>query len=153
MKKSNKTWLYLVIGLVIVIGFSALVSNITGPEEEEEVKFNDVSYSEYKELFNSEDLEFVYVGREGCSYFKSTVPLLGQLQEEEKIEFNYLNTDTMTQENFTDIATTAKAFEGEWGTPTLLAILDGKAIDYVSGYKEIADLREFVQNAKETASK
>jgi predicted bacteriocin transport accessory protein len=146
----NKTGLFVVIGLVVIIIFSALVSNLTG-KEKEEVEFNDVSYEEYKALFEGETLEFVYVGNEGCGYCQATVPLLGQLQEEENVVFNYLDTYTMTEDDFADIATTAEAFTGEWGTPTIIAIYDGEAIASISGYTEIENIRAFIENAVLTA--
>ena len=145
--KKNKTSLFIVLGLLFIIGFSVLVSNITGKEE---VKFNNISYEEYHNYFGEgkTGLKFVYVGRPGCTYCVQIQPLLGQLQTEENIVFNYLNTDTMTPEDFTKLATTSKAFEGEWGTPTLLAIIDGKEHSNVGGYREIEALRTFVKTAK-----
>ena len=151
-KKKNKTGLFAIIGLVLIIGFSALVSNLTAPEETDPVnlEFKTITYTEYEALFNkdNEGLVFVYVGRPGCSYCQKIKPLLKTLEEEEGIEFNYLNTDTMTEENFNAISTTSKAFEAEWGTPTLLAILNGENVSYVDGYREIEVLRSFVTEAK-----
>jgi predicted bacteriocin transport accessory protein len=145
----NKTGLYVVIGLVVIIIFSALVSNLTGKEEVvAETQFNNVSYAEYKALFEGDTLEFVYVGRAGCGYCQATVPLLVQIQEEENIVFNYLDTDTMTETDFGDISNTAEVFAGEWGTPTMLAIYNGEVVEVVSGYTEIENLRTFVENSK-----
>lgn len=145
--KKNKTGLFIVLGLLFVIGFSVLVSSLTGKEE---VKFNNISYKEYADFYGEgkTGLTFVYVGKPDCGYCQQIQPLLGKLQTEEEITFNYLNTDTMSQENFEAIATTSKAFEGKWGTPTLIAIIDGKEHSNVGGYREIEDLRTFVKTAK-----
>lgn len=145
--KKNKTSLFIVLGLIFIIGFSMLISNLTGKEE---VSFKNINYREYSEFFgeNKKGLVFVYVGRPGCSFCVQIQPLLGKLQTEENIVFNYLNTDTMTNEDFENIASTSKAFEGEWGTPTLVAIVDGKEHSNVGGFREIDDLREFVKTAK-----
>ena len=145
--KKNKTGLFIALGLAFIIGFSILISSLTGKEA---VKFNNITYNEYAKYWGKEDggLVFVYVGRPGCSYCVAIKPLLGQIQTEENIVFNYLNTDTMSQANFTDLATTSKTFEGEWGTPTLLAIINGKEHSNIAGYREIDDLRAFVKDAK-----
>lgn len=144
--KKNKTGLFIVLGLVGVILFSALVSNLT------DQGFSDI-YLEYQELFNSDELEFVYVGRDGCDYCQAISPLLEQLEEEEEIEFFYLNTDKMRRLDFEDIPNTADVFKEDWGTPTLLSIYDGEIVETVSGYREIEELREFVKKSKEAVSK
>lgn len=149
MKNKKNIGLYYVIGILLIIGFSVIISNITAPDV---VKFNDITYSEYEEIIGSTDLEFVYVGRTDCSYCQKITPLLGQLQSEENVVFNYLNTDTMGELDFEDIKSTAKVFEGEWGTPTILAIKDGKVLNTISGYKEKEELRTFVQVSKEGKS-
>lgn len=145
--KKNKTGLFIVLGLLFIIGFSILISSLTGKDE---IKFNNITYKEYSEFFgeNKKDLVFVYVGNPNCGYCQQIQPLLGQLQTEENIVFNYLNTDTMTKEDFENVSTTSKAFEGDWGTPTLVAILNGKEHSNVGGYREIDALREFVKTAK-----
>lgn len=146
----NKTGIFAVIGLVFIIGFSALISNLTAPEEAKPIEFEKVSYAEYEELFDekNEGVSFVYVGRPGCSFCVKIQPLLKTIEEEEKIIFNYLNTDTMTEDNFNSISSTSEAFQKEWGTPTLIAIVDGKAFSYLDGYREIEDIRKFVNSAK-----
>lgn len=149
-KIKNKTGLFAVIGLVFIIGFSALISNLTAPEEAKEIEFKKVSYTEYEDLFDekSKDVSFVYVGRPGCSFCVKIQPLLKTVEEEEGIIFNYLNTDTMNEDDFNSLTNTSEAFQSEWGTPTLVAIVEGKAFSYLDGYREIEDIREFVKNAK-----
>lgn len=140
-KKKKNVGLYYLVGLILIIALSAIISN-TLPKAEE-VEFNNVSYTEYKELLNSSELEFIYVGHESCGYCQMTVPVLGELQEEYSITFNYLDTDTMTSDDYVDISNTAEVFAGEWGTPTLLAIKDGTVLGTVSGFDE-AKIRSLV---------
>lgn len=146
-KKKNRTGLFFIVGFAIIIGFSTLISSLL--PKEEEVVFNNITYAQYKETLESETLKFIYVGRTDCTYCIKITPLLGKIQTEYSIVFNYLNTDTMTTENFTDISTTAEVFEGEWGTPTLLAIKNGEVISTVSGYRELSALKTFVEDAIE----
>jgi predicted bacteriocin transport accessory protein len=150
-EKKNNTGLYAILGLVFIIGFSILVSNLTGPEEAKLPVFKTITYAEYEQLFDDtkKGLVFVYVGRPTCSYCVKIQPLLKTLEEEENMVFNYLNTDEMTAEEInTKISTTTAAFAGEWGTPTLLAIIDGKEHSNVNGYRELEELRTFVKAAK-----
>lgn len=159
-KGENKTGLFVVLGLVFIIGFSMLISNLTGTNttgtndvNQGSIEFKSVTYAEYEKLFGetNKGLVFVYVGRPACSYCQKIQPLLKQLETEESIVFNYLNTDNMSQEEFGKISSTSPAFAGEWGTPTLLAIIDGKEHSNVNGYREIAELRTFVKTAKSAA--
>lgn len=145
--KKNKTSLFIGLALIFIIAFSIFISSMTGKEE---IKFNNVSYQEYEKYYgeNKDKLVFVYVGRPGCTYCVQIQPLLGQIQEEEKIVFNYLNTDTMSQDDINNLPKTAKAFEGKWGTPTLVAIVNGKEHSSLNGYSEIESIREFVKTAK-----
>lgn len=149
-KKKNNTGLFFIIGFAVIIAFSVLISNLAPKDEEEEVVFNKVTYAQYKTLLVGEDLEFVYVGNAGCGYCKMVVPLLGQLQTQYAIVFNYLDTYTMSSDDFVDIQTTAEVFAGgKWGTPTLLAIKNAEVISTVSGYRELDALKEFVEDAIE----
>jgi predicted bacteriocin transport accessory protein len=142
--KKKKTGLFIILGLIFVIAFSALISNLTAEEE----AFNNITYSEYKKLYKSDDLEFVYVGRPGCGACQITEPILEDSQEETDVVWNYLNTDTMSQSDFADIASTAEEFTGEWGTPTMLAIKDGKVLNSISGYRDKDVVIDFIQTSK-----
>lgn len=150
--KKNNTGLYFGLALVGIILFSALVSNLTS-KESKEVKFNSISYSQYEELFESEGLSFVYVGSEGCTYCQMIKPILGELQEEENIKFNYLSTDTMSNSDFEAISSSHEIFAGKWGTPTLLAFYDGEVVGTVDGYREKPELQEFVSEARKYEEK
>ncbi len=151
-KSKNKTGLFAILGLVFIIGFSVLISNLTAPEiaESENIEFKKVTFTEYEALFNEENkgLVFVYVGSPSCGYCVKIQPLLKTLEKEQQIVFNYLNITEMTQEEMGKLPSTSKTFEGQWGTPTLLAIVNGKEISNVSGYREIDELRTFVTDAK-----
>lgn len=150
--KKNKTGLFAILGLVFIIGFSILISNLTAPEvaEVENIEFKKVTFTEYESFFNEENkgLVFVYVGSPACGHCVRIQPLLKTLEEEQQIVFNYLNVSEMTEEEMGKFPSTSKTFEGQWGTPTLLAIVNGKEISNVSGYREIEELRTFVTNAK-----
>lgn len=151
MIKKNKTSLFVILGIVAVIGFATLIGHVTAPEDAKEVNFKDIAYSEYEKLFdeNVKGLTFIYLGNERCDFCVEIVPLLGKLQEEEEIDFHYLDTYTMVEEDFESLSKTATAFQGDWGTPTLVAIVDGKEHSFVGGLKPLDELREFVKEAKE----
>ena len=155
--KKNKAGVSVVLGLIFIIGFSILISNLTTPEGSTisgETNFKNISYKEYEALFEEDQkgLVFVYVGNPTCGYCQKIEPLLGALEIEESIQFNYLNTATMSPDDFNNISKTSKAFEGEWGTPTLVAIINGEEHSNVNGYREINELREFVKAAKSEMS-
>lgn len=144
-KKKNRAGLYFVIGLVFIIGFSVLVNNVL--PKEEEIEFNKINYSQYKELINSDDFQLVYFGNEDCGYCAQIEPILGKIEKEYSIKVNYVDTYTLTEENLSDISTTADVFAGKWGTPTLIAIKDGEVVSTKSGYAEYDVIKQFVSAA------
>ena len=151
--KKNKTSLFIVLGLIFIIGFSMLISNLTGKEE---VTLEQISYTDYAEFFGEKKkgLVFVYYGSPNCGWCERIKPLLAKLETEEGVKFKYLIAETLTLENANDMLKTTSVFgEGEtdpqkMGTPALVAIVNGKEHSNVGGYREIEDLREFVKAAK-----
>lgn len=114
-----------------------------------EAAFNKISYSKYKELLTSEQLEIIYVGRPGCGYCQAIIPTLVLIQNNYPIVFNYLNTETMTSEDYADISTTASVFSGKWGTPTLLAIKNGQVVASKPEYAEYSEIEQFIKSVLE----
>ena len=86
--KKNKTGLFVILGLVFIIGFSILISNLTAPEvaEVENIEFKKVTFTEYESFFNEENkgLVFVYVGSPECGHCVRIQPLLKTLEEEQQ---------------------------------------------------------------------
>jgi len=152
--KKNKTGLFMILGLLFIIGFSILISSITGKEE---IKLKEISFDQYEELFKegSTGLTFVYYGSPNCGWCDSIKPHLFQLEKEEKVEFKYLVADYLTLENREYMIKTTSVFDEDgqkdverMGTPALIAIINGKEHSNVGGYRELEDLRTFVKNAK-----
>ena len=112
-------------------------------------EFNDVTYSQYKDILEKEGLHFVYVGTPYCGFCEMIEPILEELQEEENIIFNYLNISTMTDSEYEDIESTADFFREPWGTPALLVVKNNEVINTISGYREKEKLRDFIINSKE----
>ena len=111
--------------------------------------FNDINYNEYKNLISSEEIEFVYFGSPTCGYCEMIEPVLKDVQKELNFQFNYLNVNEMKEEDFGDLPKTYGLFQNPWGTPTLLAIKDGQIFNYSSGYKEKAEVLEFINESNE----
>lgn len=147
----NKMSIIVVFGLLFIISFSVLVSNLTGGEELP--KLNEITYEEYASYFDetSKDLVFVYVGQPGCGACMATEPILKQLQDEEKVVFNYYDVTQLSEENRDVFIKTSKSFEEGIYTPTLIAIFNGKEVNSRVGGGSLDELRTFVVNSKDKA--
>lgn len=152
MKKSD----FILIGAVLLIIVLGVLSS-KGVLAEEEIEFplelagevglNQISYSEYKEMVDNGDAFIVVIEREGCSYCQLYMPILEEVVEEEKIAINYIDTETLTEDEFNELSRTNKYLKkNNWGTPTTLFMLGDRIVDSIGGYVEKDSVLEFIKD-------
>lgn len=162
MKKETIKDLVILV-LLLIIFFLVVPSNIieiidniktNNEQEKQEIKVGDeekfdnlikISFYQYEKMLEKENkgLFYVYVGRQGCSYCQKLEPVLIELQKIKRMNYYYLDTDTMNPIDFENIKNTSIAFKGEWGTPTLLKIKDGLVVEYLGGLRETETINNF----------
>lgn len=122
------------------------------PDTYDVSKMKSVTIKEAEDLFSKKGTYILYIGREGCSYCRKTVPVLNEVQEELGYTTYYFDISTTSNyktelktlaSKFT-FETTANGTKGELGelfiskgwTPTIVVIKDGKNVDGFFGYKD-----------------
>ena len=110
MKKSD----YILIGLVLVIVIVAIFST-KGTKAQEDIEYpltlagevglNQITYSQYKEMVDNGDAFVVIIERAGCKYCQMYMPIVEEYVKEKKIAINYIDTDTLTEEEFQELST------------------------------------------------
>lgn len=142
MKKSD----FILIGLVLVIIAVAIFST-RGTKVEDEIEYpltltgevglNQITYNDYKKMVEDGDAFVVVIERTGCGYCQMYMPILEEYVKEKQIAVTYIDTDTLTEEEFNELSTTNKYLKkNKWGTPTTLFMLGDRVIDVIGGYVE-----------------
>lgn len=150
MKKSD----FILIGVVILIVVVAMFSS-KGTIAEEEINYpltlageaglHQITYSDYEEKVENGDAFIVIIERAGCSYCVQYMPIVEEVAKEKKIPIYYIDTDTLTNDEYTDLSTTNNYLKrNEWGTPTTLFMLGSRVLDTIGGYVDKDSVLSFI---------
>lgn len=152
MKKSD----FILIGLVLVIIVVAIFST-RGTKAEDEIEYpltltgevglNQITYSDYNKMVEDGDAFVVVIERAGCGYCQMYMPILEEYVKEKQIAVTYIDTDTLTEDEFNELSTTNKYLKkNNWGTPTTLFMLGDRVIDAIGGYVEKDSIDSFFKD-------
>lgn len=152
MKKSD----FILIGavlLIIVVGIISSKGNEQLPEIEfplqlsGEVGLNQITYNDYKSMVDNGDAFIVIIERAGCGYCEMYMPIVKEVADEKKIAITYIDTDTLTQEEYNELSSNNDYLrKNQWGTPTTLFMLGDRVVDSIGGYVEKASVEEFIKD-------
>ena len=140
MKKSD----LILVGVVLaIIGLAMFSSKGTKAEEAVEypltlageVGLHQITYAEYESKVENGDAFIVIIERAGCSYCIQYMPIVEEVAKEKKIPLYYIDTDTLSQEEFNLLGSTNSYLKrNNWGTPTTLFMLGDRVLDNIPGY-------------------
>ena len=150
MKKTD----LILIGAVLLIVVIAIFSS-KGTAAQEDVQYpltlygekglNQISYNDYKKLVNDKESFIVIIERAGCGYCQMYMPIVEEVAKEKKISILYIDTDTLTQDEYTELSTkNAYLKRHSWGTPTTLFMLGERVLDSIGGYVEKETFESFL---------
>ena len=150
MKKSD----FILIGVVILIIVAAMFSS-KGTIAEEEVDYpltlageaglHQITYNQYEEKVDNGEAFIVIIERAGCSYCVQYMPIVEDVANEKKIPIYYIDTDTLSSEEYTELSTTNNYLKrNDWGTPTTLFMLGDRVLDSIGGYVEKDAVLSFI---------
>ena len=95
---------------------------------------NYIDYNKYDELLKSSTKQIIGIGKTTCIYSKMSKPVLNRIIKQYGITINYLNLDSLKEEQLNSLYNSLEFFTTEeWGTPTFLIVENGKLVDYISG--------------------
>lgn len=150
MKKSD----FILIGVVLLLIVAGLFSS-KGTIVEEEVNYpltlvgdaglHQITYNEYEEKVENGDAFIVIIERAGCGYCVQYMPIVEEVANEKKIPIYYIDTDTLSQDEYTRLSTTNNYLKrNDWGTPTTLFMLGSRVLDSIGGYVEKESVLSFI---------
>ncbi len=112
--------------------------------EEEQKEYTSISLDEYFSIKAGSDLALIYIGRPGCYYCQQQTPILRNVMYLYDLDINYFNTDTLTTQDDKDrFYDSDEYFQGEWGTPLIIAVKDDQIVDLLEGLHTKEDLVTF----------
>ena len=153
MKKTDIA-LIVVVVLVIIVGIFAFGKNTEAKIEYElplslegNSGLSEITYTEYKEKMESEKPFIVIIERTTCSHCINYMPVAEQFASDYNIPIYYINTDNLSQDEFTSLQksnTFFKKKKDNWGTPTTIILIGNQAIDYLEGETDEDGLNSFL---------
>ena len=150
MKKSDLILVGVVLAIVVLAMFSS--KGTKALEEVEypltlagEVGLHQITYAEYEEKVENGDAFIVVIERAGCSYCIQYMPIVEEVAKEKKIPLYYIDTDTLSQEEFNLLGSTNSYLKrNNWGTPTTLFMLGDRVLDNIAGYVDKDSVLSFL---------
>jgi thiol-disulfide isomerase/thioredoxin len=137
--------LKLVFSVMLVIFIMAIVVLLLNRKEDTNITFSNINMREYKELYKNEELQYIYITKNNCTYCELINPYVFDLEKDYDIEFKTLNISGLNANEISDLKKSNTAFEDDWEAPILITIKNGKEISSVKGYKEYQVLKKFVE--------
>ena len=150
MKKSDLILVGLVLVIVVVAMFSSKgtqsLDDVDYPLTlSGEVGLHQITYGEYEDFVDSEEPFIVVIERAGCSYCIQYMPIVEEVAKEKKIPLYYIDTDTLSEEEFNELSTTNNYLKrNNWGTPTTLFMLGDRVLENIPGYVDKENLLSFL---------
>ena len=143
MKK--ETIITLIVAVIVLIG-TFFLSSIYDKKKE---KISNEILTKYNELYNSEDLSIIYIGRDGCGFCENYTPIIKEVTKENELTYYYVNLSKLTTKDRDRLYSSHELFKDEnFGTPTTIIVSNGKVITYHIGYMEKDDLIKFFKEVK-----
>ena len=151
--KQKDLVLVLLVFVLLVVGFI-----LTTPRKEKidielpvalsgETGFTEITYNEYEEKVNNNELFLVVIVRDGCGYCEMYEPIVEEVANEYKLPFYHINLTNLSAEETEKLVTTNKYLSrnSKWGTPTTLFMYGENIVDSISGYVEKETFVSFVK--------
>lgn len=110
--------------------------------EDEKGNFVDIDVNTFTNMYNQADKKVVLFSRPTCGYCQIAEPILQNMIYKYNIEINHVNTDEMSEDDFTTLTNTNSIFE-EFGTPLLVVVSNGEVSDSVNGLTNTDGYLEF----------
>ncbi len=150
--KQKDIILILLVAVLLVVGLV-----LTSPKKEKldielpvaltgEAGFTEITYDQYKEKVNNNEIFLVVIVRDGCGYCEMYEPVVEEVANEYKLPFYYINLTNLTEEESEELSSTNKYLKrNKWGTPTTLFMYGENIVDSISGYVEKDTFVDFVK--------
>ncbi len=121
-------------------GIAKFAFDIKSDEEYENL--GEVSYAQYKKLYDSDKSFALVLAQTTCSYCLKFKPIINEYADDNDLPIYIAEIDTWESDDITALQDSLKDYFDEnksWGTPTTLGIKDKKVVSSLSGYTDDTD--------------
>ena len=153
MKKSDFILIGIVLVIVVIAIFSTKGTEASDPIEYPltltgEVGLHQITYADYEEMVYNNKAFVVIIERAGCGYCQKYMPIVEEYANEKQIPVTYIDTDTLTEEEFNKLNTQNAYLKKNpiWGTPTTLMMVGKRVVGSIGGYVEKDKVDEFFKD-------
>lgn len=118
-----------------------------------------LSYDEIRDILDREEMTFLVLGREGCTYCEKYMPVLESVSKEYSIDIVYVDIANMEKDDYDKLMNSrltipAKCNKYEieveiskgFGTPLTLFVKKSETKDCLRGYREQKNLVSYLKN-------
>ncbi len=113
-------------------------------KESEKEAFNKITATTYKSYLNNSN-KLVLLSNT-CKYCEQAETILQKLNKDYNLKIDYIETSHLSAQDIETITKSSEDFNNGFGTPTLIAIKNGKVVDILEG---ITDTKGYVDFLKE----
>ncbi len=99
----------------------------------------------FNDLFLSEEKQLIYFGRPDCHYCQLLDPILKEIVETNKIDYNYININEISSLELSTMLYKLGKKRSEFGTPYLVVTQNGNMLGEQNGYAEKEELLAFIK--------
>lgn len=110
------------------------------------VKQSDEIMKEFDSAYNGSEAKIVYIGRPTCGYCNQLKPILDQMTEQYELEYVYVNSDEISDDQLSYVINTLEFDEEKFGTPSLAIVKDGEKIAEQLGATDEEGLLQFFKD-------
>lgn len=100
--------------------------------ENEKKDLNEVTLSQYMDLYNGSSNSIVLIARPTCYYCQIAEPIIQNVAYKYDLTINYLNTDNFSDEDQASLVRSDDYFK-DFGTPCVLIVGEGKIKGKIEG--------------------
>lgn len=147
-KKKSLFGIVLTISCILLIVLAFIVSIIETNEKNK--YYIPISYDDVAELLNDDEINIIYWASPTCNFCSQFKPIILDVSSEYGIEFNYLNTSKLTDDEYATMYTYFIEYDGIYseenlGTPSLILVKDGKITNISVGALTESELITYLQ--------
>lgn len=143
----------IIAALIVVLGTVTKTSQNnsnepTTADDSELTNINFVDYDTFMSMVESGERQIFVLGQTTCGYCTMYKPVINEVSGSTGVGFNYININTLSEEEYNNIANSIDYLKenNDWGTPLTLLVEDGKVLNKINGYTDKDSVIEFLKD-------
>ncbi len=151
-KKKFKLKIIVAVPIILVLILSALIilKNFNNNSDNNSIDFEKINFDEYLELYNIDEINYVYLYHESCLNCDDYEINLDKLQKEYGIHIKKFDYSNLSDSDINILKSSNSFLEKKIDIPTIISINGKEEISSISGIKEYSALKNFVSYSTNT---